>query len=103
MGNYPGLSWNVVNRIIQLEGVAKHLEGRHHAGRKSEYERFQTVLAIKQAYQEGDLDLHEGHVTYWSGARRLCEPRPYEYAEMMAIHGRHGKEGVFWVEEVGRP
>ncbi|KAJ5358668.1 uncharacterized protein N7496_011081 [Penicillium cataractarum] len=100
MGNYPGLSWNVVNRIIQLQGVAKHLEGRHQAGREGEYERFQTVLAIKKAYQEGDLDLHEGLVTYWSKGRRLCEPRPYEYAEMMAINGRHGKEGGFWVEEM---
>jgi hypothetical protein len=44
----------------------------------------------------------EGLVTYWSGGRRLCEPRPFSHAKMVAIMERHSEEKGFWVEEVGR-
>ncbi|CEO58603.1 hypothetical protein PMG11_03314 [Penicillium brasilianum] len=76
MANYPGLSWNVVKRIVQLEGAVKYLEKRHLEGRKGEYERLQTALAIQEAYRVGDLGLHAGLVTYWAEGRRLSEPRP---------------------------
>lgn len=102
MANYPGLSWNVVKRIVQLDGAVKYLEKRHLEGRKGEYERLQTALAIQEAYRVGDLGLHAGLVTYWAEGRRLSEPRPENYAELRAIGRRYGKEGGFWVEEVGR-
>lgn len=96
MKEYPGLDFLVIQRIKQLDEIAKWLTET-----KNPYEFLTIVKNVKQEYMNGTLQMNPGLVTYWSKGKRICEPRPYSDAEFTAISGEHDGSKAFWVEGVG--
>jgi hypothetical protein len=93
----PGL-FQVVRRIAQLEDIAKSLEkdgDRHKV--------LPNVMAIRDAYRTRQLDIHEGLVTYWFQGEMLCEPRPRDNDEFLAVSQHFTKQSrgkEFWEEDI---
>ncbi|KAJ6086767.1 hypothetical protein N7467_005681 [Penicillium canescens] len=87
------LSWNVVQRLDDLENIRSWLEKGN-----DDDDQIPNVDAIIQAYTVGDLDWNAGLVTYWSKGKQLCQPRPFKWEEFLAISAKHKGHIGFWVE-----
>jgi hypothetical protein len=89
------LSWNVVQRLDDLENIRSWLEKGN-----DDDDQISNVHAIIQAYTVGDLDWNAGLVTYWSKGKQLCQPRPFKWEEVLAISEKHKGHIGFWVEGI---
>lgn len=95
MKEYPGLSWEAVQRISQLKAIGRWLEGNG-----DKFKLIPTVLAVINSYESGDLEWNAGLVSYWSHGQKVAEPRPFKAEEFMKLSKEYkGNEG-FWVEDV---
>ncbi|KAJ5766250.1 uncharacterized protein N7511_003866 [Penicillium nucicola] len=88
------LSWDVVQRLDDLEHIRGWLED------DDDDEQLVSVDALMKAYTIGDLEWNAGLVTYWSKGKQLCQPRPFQWSEFLAISTKHKGHVGFWVEGV---
>lgn len=95
MKPYPGLSWEVVKRLEQLESIGKWLESEN-----DPHNLIPIVLEMIRQYKSKELEIHPGLVTYWSDGRRITEPRPYDRLELVDLSRKHDGHRAFWVEGV---
>ncbi|KAJ5082312.1 hypothetical protein N7532_011355 [Penicillium argentinense] len=93
---YPGLAWEVLERIQNLEEIGATLlqDG-------DEYALLPTISAIIQAYKTGTIGWYPGLVTYWYNGAQISQPRPFDWDEYGCISS-HCLGGIvsFWVEGV---
>lgn len=97
MTQYPGKSWDVVQRIRTLKKIEKFLvEKNDPCGELS------NVKAIIAAYQKGELEWND-KTTYWGQGRMIAEPYKFSWADFRKFNTAENRgDGGFWVEGVGR-
>lgn len=95
MAKYPGLSWTVVKRIEDLEGIKAWLTEIN-----DKYELLDIANALIAAYKSGSLDWNPGLVTYWAKGAQISQPRPFDLKEYLALAVVYEGEKNFWVEGV---
>ncbi|KAJ5669303.1 hypothetical protein N7462_010373 [Penicillium macrosclerotiorum] len=93
MEQYPGLGWETVQRLEQLQTIREWLEEQ-----QDKLELLPNVLAIIQAYRSGNLKWTRGLVTYWSNGHKLAEPRPFRWDEYKDLNHEHQGHKGFWIE-----
>lgn len=67
---------------------------------KDSYCQIPNIDALINAYETKSLSWNPGLVTYWSGGRKLCEPRPFDWDEFEAINKANAGFKSFWTEGV---
>ncbi|KAJ6083990.1 hypothetical protein N7486_010790, partial [Penicillium sp. IBT 16267x] len=96
MAREPGLSWVIVQRLIELEDAKEFL-----GTLINNYGQIPNTTAIMAAYRSGKLNLTEGLITYWSNGEQVSQPRPFNWDELFALCDKYnGYEGGFWVEPI---
>lgn len=95
MAEYPGVSWEVAQRLKTLKGIEEFVKGDG-----DKFNMMSNVLAIRKAYLSGDLQWNKGLVTYWSNGNKLAEPRPFMWNEFLELNRAHNGDKGFWVEGV---
>ncbi|KAJ5647192.1 hypothetical protein N7490_003564 [Penicillium lividum] len=98
MSNFPGRSWEVVQRLEGLLGMLDHLQRNG-----DDHKQMQNLAGLIMAYKKGKLQWNQGLVTYWSHGIQLCEPRPLDWDEFLRLNEQHDVHEGFWVEGVNRP
>ena len=95
MKQYPGLSWEEIQRIGELELIAAHLqdEGDPH-------KQLPNVKAIKAAY-EGGLIRWDDNATYWAQGTIIGGPKIFAWDDFKELNTeKHRGDGALWVEGV---
>ncbi|KAJ5221314.1 uncharacterized protein N7469_010201 [Penicillium citrinum] len=87
-----GLSREVCHRLTELSELERYLSTN-----EDKYQELSNVRALISAYKGGDLEWHEGLVTYWSHGKKLCEPRPLDWDEFEVINRKHKGHVGFWI------
>lgn len=94
MAEYPGLDWEVVQRLRDLEETKKELlELKDNASAEN-------VEAVIDAYTRKGLKWHPHLVTYWLQGKQICKPRPFDFHELDLIYEGLGEVEGLWTEAV---
>lgn len=94
MEPYPGLSWDVVQHLVNLKEMRDTFDEEKDAA------DLVNIDAVIEAYQSGRLSWHPRLVTYWAKGKQLCLPRSFDWAEFELIHDKNDGYNAFWVESV---
>lgn len=95
MAQYPGKSWDVVQRLKKLKHIAAYLEDE-----KDPCKELQNVYAIIAAYETGQLDW-KGKATYWCQGQMIYGPKLFSWEDFYALNTKeHRAGGGFWVEGI---
>lgn len=93
-----GLSLDVVKRLDTLKKIEKHL-----VENGDPWEELPNVRAIIKAYRSKKLKWSgDGKATYWSRGQKLCEPKVWDYDDIIKVNREHDGSKAFWVEGVSR-
>ena len=98
VGEKGKYSKDVIQRISVLRDIEKAIESKEFPDKNKQ---LPNVKALLKAYRSHELDWYgDDLVTYWSNGKRLCEPRPLNWAEFQALARKHEGWKSFWVEGV---
>lgn len=95
MSRYPGLNWEIVQRIEDLI----RLKAWYESGNDDKHNHLPNIKAIITAYESKKLLWNMGLVTYWWGGVQRSQPRPFRVDEFWCLVKAAGKESI-WVEGV---
>ncbi|CAG7954638.1 unnamed protein product [Penicillium olsonii] len=96
VGEKGKYSKDVIQRISVLRDIEKAIESKEFPDKNKQ---LPNVKALLKAYRSHELDWYgDDLVTYWSNGKRLCEPRPLNWAEFQALARKHEGWKSFWVE-----
>lgn len=89
-----GLSLDVVKRLDSLKVIEKDL-----VANGDTWESLPNVRAIIKAYRSGELKWsRDGKATYWSHGKQICEPKTWDYDDIIQVNREHNGSKGFWVE-----
>lgn len=91
-----GLSLDVVKRLDNLKAIEKSLEGNGDV-----WEELPNVKAIIKAYRSKKLKWSKNsEATYWFQGKQLCEPKKWNWSDIIKINQEVNGSKGFWVEGV---
>lgn len=94
MERYPGLDWEVVQRLRDLKETKTELV------KLGDHASVKNVEAVIEAYTSKSLKWHPHLVTYWLKGKQMCHPRPFDFDELDLIYKGLGDIQGLWTESV---
>ncbi|KAJ5726022.1 uncharacterized protein N7483_007379 [Penicillium malachiteum] len=92
---YPGKSWEVIQRIGSLKVIAAHLEGI-----EDPLGELPNVNAIIHAYENGQLEWDD-NASYWCQGKLIAGTSPFSWSDFRTLNTKENRGGGgFWVEGV---
>lgn len=97
MKQYPGKTWEVVQRIEALQKIETHLRKI-----KDPLKELPNVLGVMKAYKKGQLEWEDNQsATYWCQGRMIAGPEQFSFERFRELNTSENRgDGGFWVEGV---
>ncbi|KAJ5108323.1 hypothetical protein N7456_004998 [Penicillium angulare] len=93
MKKHPGKSWEVCQRLADLQGIATYLKSI-----KDPHRELPNVKAIMAAYEKGKLKWDD-NATYWCQGKMIAGPSVFDWQDFGRLNTKENRgDGGFCVE-----